>query len=123
MHHIHSASHVRQFRFVAFLLIIICLLTPIAVGLLVQSLLFENFHLAMAGSVTVLLTCVLIIPLWTQGFHTNCPLCWTPVLASMGCSKHHDARRLMGSHRLRVATSILFKDQFRCPYCNESTAL
>ena len=29
----------------------------------------------------------------------------------------------MGSHRLRVALAILFKNQFRCPYCNESTAL
>ena len=29
----------------------------------------------------------------------------------------------MGSHRLRVALAILFKNRFRCPYCNETTAL
>ena len=26
-------------------------------------------------------------------------------------------------YRLRVALANLLKDQFRCPYCNESTAL
>ena len=28
-----------------------------------------------------------------------------------------------GSHRLRVALAILCKNQFRCPYCNESTRM
>ena len=123
MHHLRSSSDVRHFRFAAFLLFLICLLAPVAAGLLVQSLWLGNFQLTMAGSGVALLSCFLVIPLLTQGYHTNCPLCWTPVLASMACSKHRDARKLMGSHRLRVALAILFKDQFRCPYCNESTAL
>jgi len=29
----------------------------------------------------------------------------------------------MGSHRLRVAMAIMFKNRFCCPYCNESTVL
>ena len=66
---------------------------------------------------------ILVIPLWIQGYHTNCPLCCTPVLAPKGCTKHRDAKKLMGSHRLRVALAILFPNRFRCPYCNESTAL
>jgi hypothetical protein len=37
--------------------------------------------------------------------------------------KHPKARSVMGSHRLRVALAILFKNRFRCPYCNESTEM
>ena len=123
MHHLRSSSDVRHFRVAAYLLIFICLLVLVATGLLVESWWLSNFQLTMAGSCVALLSFVLVIPLLTQGYHTNCPLCWTPVLASMACSKHRDARKLMGSHRLRVALAILFKDHFRCPYCNESTAL
>ena len=52
-----------------------------------------------------------------------CPLCMTPVLASKACSKHRNARTLMGSHRLRVAVAVLFKGSFTCPYCHESSVL
>ena len=116
----HAVLH---FRVAAFLLFVICLLSPVAVGLLVQSMWLGNLHLTMAGSGVVVISLLLVIPLWTQGYHTNCPLCWTPVLAPKGCAKHRDARKLMGSHCLRVALAILFRNQFRCPYCNESTAL
>lgn len=52
-----------------------------------------------------------------------CPLCMTPVLASKACSKHRNARTLMGSHRLRVAVAVLFKGSFTCPYCHESSVM
>jgi len=42
---------------------------------------------------------------------------------AQGASARSLRRSVMGSHRLRVALAILFKNQFRCPYCNESTAL
>ncbi len=123
MHHLRSASVVHHFRIAAFLWFVICMLVPVSVGLLVQSVWFENFQLTMAGSGVAMLSLLLVIPLWAEGSNTNCPLCWTPVLTPKACSKHRDARKLMGSHRLRVALAILFKNQFRCPYCNESTAL
>jgi len=123
MHHLRSSTDVRRFRFAAFLLFVICLLAPVAGCLLAQSLWLGDFNLTMAGSGIAFLCCVLIVPLWAQGYHTNCPLCWTPVLAPRSCAKHRDARKIMGSHRLRVALAILFRNQFRCPYCNESTAL
>jgi len=123
MHHLRSATAVRHFRIAALLLFVICLLAIVAVSLLVQSMLVDNFRLAMAGSSVVVFSFVLVLPLWTQVGYTNCPLCWTPVLASMNCVKHRKARKLMGSYRLRVALAILFRNRFRCPYCNESTAL
>jgi len=83
----------------------------------------NDWHLTLAGSGVAILSLFLVIPQWTLGTHTHCPLCWTPVLAPKGCTKHRDARKLMGSHRLRVAVAVLFKNQFRCPYCNECTAM
>lgn len=60
---------------------------------------------------------------WIIAQRTNCPLCITPVLADKDCSKNRHARTLCGSHRLHVSLSILFRNSFRCPYCNEPTAL
>lgn len=37
--------------------------------------------------------------------------------------KHRKARRLLGSYQLRVAFAVMFTDRFRCPCCNEHTAL
>lgn len=123
MRHLRSASLVLNFRIAAFLFFLICMLAPVSAGLLIQSILTNNFRLTLAGSGVAVLGMLLVIPQWTVGAHTNCPLCWTPVLAPKRCSKHLNARTLMGSHRLRVALAVLLKNQFRCPYCNESTAM
>lgn len=123
MHHIHSRSAVRRFRLAAFLLLVVCLLAPVAVGLLLQSLLTSSPRPALIGSGLVTLALVLAVPQWVAGAHTGCPLCWAPVLGPKYCAKHRNARKFMGSHRLRVALAILFKNRFRCPFCDESTAL
>lgn len=123
MHHLRSSSVVVRFRFAALLWFVICLLVPVAVGLLLGSMWTNDFDLSMAGSCMALLGLGLVIPQWVAGSHTDCPLCWTPVLAPKSCVKHRRARSFMGSHRLRVALAIFFKNQFRCPYCNESTTL
>ena len=123
MHHLRSTSAVVNFRLAALMLCVICLLAPVAVGLLVQSMMTDSPRSAMAGLGLAVLSLGLILPQWLAGSRTKCPLCWTPVLAPKGCVKHRRARTFMKSHRLRVALAILFKNQFRCPYCNESTAL
>lgn len=123
MHHLRSASLVSRFRIAAFLLFVICFLASVAAVLLIQSIIAENFRFTIAGSGFAALGLLLIIPQWILGAHTNCPLCWTPVLAPRRCAKHRQAKTLMGSHRLRVALAVLFKKQFRCPYCNEPTAM
>ena len=123
MHHLHSASTVLRFRLAALLLILICLLAPVGLVLLLQSWLVNNLNLALTGSGLAILSLGLIIPQLAVGSHSRCPLCWTSVLAPKACSPHRHARKFLGSHCLRVAMGILFRKQFRCPYCNESTAL
>ena len=123
MHHLRSRSAVVSFRLAALLLLGVGLLASGAVGMLLQSMFTDSPHSAVIGSGFITLSLVLAIPQWVMGARTGCPLCWAPVLGQKSCSKHRMARTFMGSHRLRVALAILLKNQFRCPFCNESTAL
>lgn len=123
MHHLRTRSDIVRFRLAAFLLLVVFLLAPVAVGLLLQSLLTDSPRSALIGLGLVTLALVLLIPQWVAGSHTGCPLCWTLVLAPKSCNEHRKARKFMGSLRLRVALAILFKNRFRCPFCDESTTL
>lgn len=79
-------------------------------------------HVAIAIGVMVLYLVSVCIQ-WVIAMQTKCPLCITPVLAAKNCSKNKKAKRFFGSYRLRVATSLLFRNYFRCPYCSEPTQL
>ncbi len=123
MHHPRSISDVRRLRLASLLLLGNRLLILTAGSLLLVSFFANDQHLMVIGSILVATSLVLIIAQWIVASHAGCPLCSTPVLAPMGCVKHRKARRLLGSYKLRVALSIMFKESFRCPYCNEPTAM
>jgi hypothetical protein len=53
----------------------------------------------------------------------RCPRCLAGSFSRKGCSRHGSSRSLLGSHRLRVAMSVVFRNHFRCPYCGEFTAM
>jgi hypothetical protein len=123
MHHPCSISAARLLRIASFLLLGSRLMIPIAAGLILVSLLYGNHRLMIYGVGVALISVGLIVAQWIAAFHAGCPLCRTPVLAPLGCMRHRKARRLLGSYQLRVALSIMFTERFRCPYCNESTAM
>lgn len=123
MHHPRSISAARRLRFASLLLLANRLLIPVTFGLLLVSILTTNQRLMTYGAILVVMGLVMIIAQWITASHAGCPLCRTPVLAHMGCVKHRKARRVLGSYQLRVALAIMFTDRFRCPYCNESTAM
>ncbi|YCM45693.1 hypothetical protein V2O64_06640 [Verrucomicrobiaceae bacterium 227] len=50
---------------------------------------------------------------------TACQLCKTYILREINCSKNVKSRPLLGSYRLRVAITTIFKGSYRCPYCGE----
>lgn len=83
----------------------------------------DHYDLAVLGLGLLALPMVMVIMEWLLSTHTNCPLCLTSVMASRSCAKHRHARTVLGSHRLRVALAVLFRNSFCCPYCNESTEL
>jgi hypothetical protein len=65
----------------------------------------------------------MVIIQWGMARRARCPLCMTPVMETKRCSKHRNAKPFLGSYRLRVALSIIFKGSFRCPFCHEPTAI
>ncbi len=123
MHHPGSISAARRLRIACLLLLASRLMTLAAGGLLLFSLHANDQRLMILGTGFLIIGFMLIIAQWISASHAGCPLCRTPVLAPMRRVKHRRARSLLGSYRMRVALAIMFTEQFRCPYCNESTAM
>jgi hypothetical protein len=123
MHRFPSKSVITRFRFAAFLLCCFFLMIPVVAGTLAYSIVMDDPELTKIGIALLALAALLAILQCLIGARTRCPLCMTPVLATRGCSKHRHARTLFGSHRLRVAVAILFRNGFKCPYCHESATM
>jgi hypothetical protein len=85
--------------------------------------LMNERNLAIGGAFGFLAGILIILFSWMLASRANCPLCMMPVLVNKRCSKHGKAKTVFGSHRLRVALSILGRNTFDCPYCMESTAV
>jgi hypothetical protein len=123
MHRPRHAFTIRNFRIAAFLLCIKRFLIVAALATLIVSLLRQNFQEALVSLGVLGLALLLSFVQWIFAAGAKCPLCMMPVLSRKGCSRHRNAKALLGSQRLRVACSILLKGSFRCPYCNEPTLL
>ena len=123
MHRFQNNSTLVRLRLAALLLGLKYLFIPLSIGLLGFAFYNDNQELIMIAVGVSAMTILMMILQWILAARPRCPLCLTPVLASKTCSKHRRARRLLGSHRLRVALAILFRGQFLCAYCNEPTAM
>jgi hypothetical protein len=123
MHHPRSTSKVLRFRLAAILLLGTYLLAFPIFGLLARATLTNNFELTLVGLALVIPALVLLVVQWIVAAHTGCPLCRTPILAPRSCNKNRRAKTILGSYRLKVALAVMFKNRFRCPYCNEHTSL
>ena len=123
MHRLRTKSAIHRFRLAAFLLCAKCLLTPLTGGFLVYSIILGDRVMTLYALGAIALTLLVVLFECLLATRTHCPLCITPVLARKGCTKNRRARKFLGSHRLHVALSILFRNSFRCPYCHEPTTL
>jgi cytochrome bd-type quinol oxidase subunit 1 len=123
MHRFQSKSAIVRLRFAAIFLCLSWILSVAAVGLLTYSLIEHNKKLTFVAMGLALAAIFVVVIQWILASRTRCPLCLTPVLASKGCSKHRNAKKLLGSYRLRVAMMVLFKGRFHCPYCHEPSVL
>lgn len=118
-----SASTVYRFRMAALVLFLMVVLGVVSVGVVIFTYLVVDRELAFYGLIGLLAAFVLALILCLMSSRTNCPRCMIPVLSTKACSKNDKAKAVFGSHRFRVALSILFKDSFTCPYCLEPTAM
>jgi hypothetical protein len=123
MHRLRTKSAIHRFRLAAILLCLQLILAPLACGILIHSFVINDRELTFISLGILLLALLGLVLQCLISRKTHCPLCMTAVLASRGCAKHRQARTFLGSHRLRVALAILFKNSFRCPYCHEPTVL
>jgi hypothetical protein len=123
MHRFATNHAVRRLRLAAFLLAIKCLLTPAAALVILYSLATHNPGLIWVGLAMLGLAGLVVMFQWQIAARTHCPLCMTPILGVKQCSKHRNARSLLGSHRLWVAVQVIFIGRFRCPYCDEPSVL
>ncbi len=123
MHRLRSKSAVHRFRLAAILLCLQLILIPLTGYLLIHSLVIDDRELTLIALGLLLLMLLIQILRYLISGKTHCPLCMTPVLAARGCAKHRQSRPLFGSHRLRVALAVIFRNSFRCPYCHEPTVL
>ncbi len=113
----------RRYRFASLLLVLVGFSLPATLGLLGYGLYEKRHDFLYYGLGSAGLGLVLMMWFSILSNRLRCPLCMVQPLSGRGCAKHRDAGRLMGSYRLMVATSILVRDHYRCPYCGEPTAM
>jgi hypothetical protein len=123
MHKLPNRSSTIRFRLAALLICAKTILIFSTLAIYAYAFVTHNREFAMIG--LILTAAVLAVFLFRFLFASSChcPLCRVPVLSQNSCSKNNKARNLLGSYRLRIALQILFKNRFRCPYCNETTEL
>lgn len=123
MHRLPSKGTLHKFRIVSLLCILMSISVPSTLAMLGYGFFGEDdrwiLNGGIAGGVGVL--CLLLVSL--MGARLRCPLCTMPVFHNRRCSRHRNAKALFGSHRLKVAITILLKGRFRCPYCGEPTGM
>lgn len=118
-----SKSIIIRFRVASFLVIFSALALLPAVGTLAYGIVINDVGLIVfsGGAFGGIMLLMFINMLTTSSL--RCPLCMAPVLRNRRCSKHRGCKRIFGSHRLKVAQSILFSGYFVCPYCSEKTVM
>jgi hypothetical protein len=123
MHRLPSRSALVRFRLAAWFFVVAVILLAGSLGYLAYSVfLGHKQHILIASGLLAAGVFCLIFQ-WISASRARCPLCLTPSMAKKNCSKNRNAQRFLGSYRLKVASSIILHNNFRCPYCNEPTVL
>lgn len=123
MHRLPSKNVLWRLRLASYLVILQALLLPLALIFLAFGISHRDHQALIISGSLFLFAILLVISNKLMTPILRCPLCAIPPMQNRGCAKHRNVRRLMGSHRLRVATTILACGYFTCPYCDEKTAM
>jgi len=123
MHRLPSHSALVRFRLSAWFFVLGLVFLIVGLGYFGYAVsIGQERHILIASGVIAAGVICLIVQ-WITSARARCPLCLTPSMAKKNCSKNRNAQRLLGSYRLKVASSIILNGHFRCPYCNEPTVL
>lgn len=120
MHHQRSPRVVRNLNLGAYHFMFNILLAIGSVGYFIYSaVMYDQRGMMMSGGgAAVWLFSAMIF--FLKRASMKCSLCMSPVWGARKCQKHSKVKPALGiSYRLGIATSIIFKGYYRCPYCGE----
>lgn len=123
MHHLRSKNILWMMRLASCLQILQALTLPLAFLFLVFGISYRDHQSLIISGCIFIFFLLLVISNMIMTPMLRCPLCMIPPMQKRGCTKHRNVRRLLGSYRLKVATTILACGYLTCPYCNEKTAM
>jgi hypothetical protein len=123
MHRLSSHYVLRRFKITSLFVVLMFLSLPLAVGCVLYGWYADDAAWMKNAGIILAAGLVLKVLAFIIGERLKCPLCMATPLRSLGCAKHRSAQALYGSHKLAVATSVLFEGNFRCPYCGEMTGM
>lgn len=123
MHRLPSKSVIWRYRLASILVVITFLLFSVFLGYMAYGVWQRDLEwIIVSGWIFAVGLLVLLLNLIISS-RLNCPLCLVQPLLNRGCSKHRNVKRIFGSHKLKVASSILISGHFACPYCGEKTVM
>ena len=117
-----SRTAVLRFKLTALGWILLVLLTPGAVVMACYTMVVMKREPASIALMLFGLAGLVFLFHWLLSLRARCPRCLAGTFTRKSCSLHGGAKPLLGSHRLKVAVSVIFKNHFQCPYCGELTA-
>ena len=120
MHQQSSKKKLSQLRFRAFLFFTNTWLFSASVILTTYGVFTSSKAYIEVGCAQLILTICLGLLYFIISSSWKCPLCSGAVWTKSKCSKNPKAKKALGlSYRLNIASRVIFKLPYRCPYCGE----
>jgi len=123
MHAFRSKSDVLRFALSAWLLIALWCVAPTAIILLFTACFTVEYDWMLRSLFATSAAGIVCLTWLWLAHRARCPLCIARPLFPNSCSLHRRAPVWLGSYRLPVAASVVFRGRFRCPFCGETTAM
>jgi DNA-directed RNA polymerase subunit RPC12/RpoP len=121
--HLPSRRTILRYKLAAWLTPLLFLLIPASIGMGLYTLFVMEGEPARIALGLIMLLCVVTAILGWLSQGARCPRCLVGSFTRKNCSKHGSARTFLGSHRLHMAFSVIFRNFLQCPYCGESIAM
>lgn len=119
MHYLKQRSLARAFWRASFLYLLASLSLFVTAGIVVYIYLYRSDENLLPLCIAFIVSLFLWILQWFTAENCKCQLCQADIMRSSKCSHHKSAKKFMGSYRLRIASAVIFKGNFRCAYCGE----
>lgn len=123
MHRLPNPGSVRRFRLVALCVFLKWLLLAGGAPLMAYAMMVDRKDLSYIALGMMGGAGLTSIGHWIAGARARCPLCFVPSFSHQQQSKSRRAYHFLGSYRIFVALSVLFRGWFHCAYCGENTAM